>query len=99
LSSTYQGESGERLFPEEVETAEDGRVVDQAGRPVTAGRHEKMANRKGMSSASTPSSILMGLTRHGFIYCPTARRNVISNGLNRDRGDLALCQSVVADGE
>jgi len=43
---TYQGESGEWLFPEEVETTEDGRIVDQAGRPVTAGRHEKMSKSK-----------------------------------------------------
>jgi leucyl-tRNA synthetase len=43
---TYQGESGEWLFPEEVETSEDGRIVDQAGRPVTAGRHEKMSKSK-----------------------------------------------------
>ena len=43
---TYQGGSGEWLFPEEVETTEDGRIVDQAGRPVTAGRHEKMSKSK-----------------------------------------------------
>jgi leucyl-tRNA synthetase len=43
---TYQSEDGEWLFPEEVETTEDGRIVDQAGRPVTAGRHEKMSKSK-----------------------------------------------------
>jgi len=43
---TYQSETGEWLFPEEVETAADGRRVDGAGRPVTAGRHEKMSKSK-----------------------------------------------------
>jgi leucyl-tRNA synthetase len=43
---TYQSEDGEWLFPEEVETTDDGRVVDAAGRPVTAGRHEKMSKSK-----------------------------------------------------
>jgi leucyl-tRNA synthetase len=43
---TYQSEDGEWLFPEEVETTEDGRLVDQAGRPVMAGRHEKMSKSK-----------------------------------------------------
>jgi leucyl-tRNA synthetase len=43
---TYQSETGEWLFPEEVETADNGRLVDAAGRPVTAGRHEKMSKSK-----------------------------------------------------
>jgi leucyl-tRNA synthetase len=43
---TYQSETGEWLFPEEVETTADGRLVDNAGRPVTAGRHEKMSKSK-----------------------------------------------------
>jgi len=43
---TYQSESGEWLFPEEVETTADGRLADTAGRPVTAGRHEKMSKSK-----------------------------------------------------
>ena len=43
---TYQSETGEWLFPEEVETAADGRRVDGSGRPVTAGRHEKMSKSK-----------------------------------------------------
>jgi leucyl-tRNA synthetase len=43
---TYQSETGEWLFPEEVETTEDGRLVDAAGRPVAAGRHEKMSKSK-----------------------------------------------------
>jgi leucyl-tRNA synthetase len=43
---TYQSASGEWLFPEEIETTDDGRIVDQAGRPVTAGRHEKMSKSK-----------------------------------------------------
>ena len=43
---TYQSETGEWLFPEEVHTAEDGRLVDAAGRPVTPGRHEKMSKSK-----------------------------------------------------
>jgi len=42
---TYQSEDGEWLFPEEVETI-DGRLIDAAGRPVTAGRHEKMSKSK-----------------------------------------------------
>ena len=43
---TYQSETGEWLFPEEVEIGDDGRLVDLAGRPVTAGRHEKMSKSK-----------------------------------------------------
>src|SRR5204863_4744650 len=43
---TYRSESGEWLFPEEVETTEDGRIIDKAGRPVMAGRHEKMSKSK-----------------------------------------------------
>jgi leucyl-tRNA synthetase len=43
---TYQSEDGEWLFPEEVETTADGRLVDAAGRPVTPGRHEKMSKSK-----------------------------------------------------
>jgi leucyl-tRNA synthetase len=43
---TYQSETGDWLFPEGVGTAEDGRLVDAAGRPVTAGRHEKMSKSK-----------------------------------------------------
>jgi leucyl-tRNA synthetase len=40
---TYQSADGDWLFPEEVDTADGGRLVDAAGRPVTAGRHEKMS--------------------------------------------------------
>jgi leucyl-tRNA synthetase len=40
---TYQGVDGDWLFPEEVETDALGRPVDAAGRPVIAGRHEKMS--------------------------------------------------------
>jgi leucyl-tRNA synthetase len=43
---TYQSETGEWLFPEEVETDGAGAFVDAAGRPVTAGRHEKMSKSK-----------------------------------------------------
>ena len=43
---TYRDESGEWLFPEEVEVGEDGRLLDLAGRPVIAGRHEKMSKSK-----------------------------------------------------
>ena len=43
---TYQSESGDWLFPEEVETTDDGHLVDLAGRPVTPGRHEKMSKSK-----------------------------------------------------
>jgi leucyl-tRNA synthetase len=43
---TYQSESGEWLFPEEVDTTAEGCLVDTAGRPVTAGRHEKMSKSK-----------------------------------------------------
>jgi leucyl-tRNA synthetase len=43
---TYQSETGEWLFPEEVETTADGRLVDAAGQPVAAGRHEKMSKSK-----------------------------------------------------
>ena len=43
---TYQSEAGDWLFPEEVETDAAGGLVDAAGRPVTAGRHEKMSKSK-----------------------------------------------------
>ena len=43
---TYQNETGEWLFPEAVETDGAGGFVDAAGRPVTAGRHEKMSKSK-----------------------------------------------------
>jgi leucyl-tRNA synthetase len=43
---TYQSEGGEWLFPEEVETTDDGRLVDASGQPVVAGRHEKMSKSK-----------------------------------------------------
>ncbi len=43
---TYRSETGEWLFPEEVETDGLGGFVDAAGRPVTAGRHEKMTKSK-----------------------------------------------------
>ncbi|MFL5268187.1 MAG: leucine--tRNA ligase [Stellaceae bacterium] len=43
---TYQSESGEWLFPAEVDIAQGGGLVDAAGRPVTAGRHEKMSKSK-----------------------------------------------------
>ena len=43
---TYQSETGEWLFPEDVERDTAGRFVDAAGRPVAAGRHEKMSKSK-----------------------------------------------------
>jgi leucyl-tRNA synthetase len=43
---TYQSESGEWLFPEEVEPDAAAGFVDSAGRPVIAGRHEKMSKSK-----------------------------------------------------
>jgi leucyl-tRNA synthetase len=43
---TYQRETGDWLFPEEVNTTDDGRIVDQSGHPVTPGRHEKMSKSK-----------------------------------------------------
>jgi leucyl-tRNA synthetase len=43
---TYQSEKGEWLFPEDVATDGAGAFVDAAGRPVTAGRHEKMSKSK-----------------------------------------------------
>jgi leucyl-tRNA synthetase len=43
---TYQSESGEWLFPDQVGSGEDGHLVDLAGRPVTSGRHEKMSKSK-----------------------------------------------------
>jgi len=43
---TYQSEAGEWLFPEEVSTDDSGRLTDAAGRPVTAGRTEKMSKSK-----------------------------------------------------
>jgi leucyl-tRNA synthetase len=43
---TYQSDTGEWLFPEEVETDGAGGFVDANGRPVTAGRQEKMSKSK-----------------------------------------------------
>jgi len=43
---TYQSETGVWLLPEEVESDDEGGLVDLAGRPVTAGRHEKMSKSK-----------------------------------------------------
>jgi leucyl-tRNA synthetase len=43
---TYQSLTGEWLFPEEVETDGVGRFADANGRPVIAGRHEKMSKSK-----------------------------------------------------
>jgi leucyl-tRNA synthetase len=43
---TYQNEAGDWLFPEEVAADPLGRPVDAAGRPVIAGRHEKMSKSK-----------------------------------------------------
>jgi leucyl-tRNA synthetase len=43
---TYQSETGEWLYPEEVERAAAGNLVDAAGRSVTPGRHEKMSKSK-----------------------------------------------------
>jgi leucyl-tRNA synthetase len=43
---TYQSATGEWLFPEEVEGGGAGGFVDADGRPVIAGRHEKMSKSK-----------------------------------------------------
>ncbi len=46
LHQTYQNEAGDWLFPEEVVTDGNGALADRAGRPVTAGRTEKMSKSK-----------------------------------------------------
>src|SRR5580700_4975341 len=43
---TYQNAEGEWLFPEEVTADAAGRLLDTAGRPVVAGRNEKMSKSK-----------------------------------------------------
>ncbi len=43
---TYQSETGDWLFPEEVASDDTGRLVDGGGRPVVPGRHEKMSKSK-----------------------------------------------------
>ncbi len=43
---TYQNPDGDWLFPEEVETDPAGRLLDRGGRPVAAGRTEKMSKSK-----------------------------------------------------
>jgi leucyl-tRNA synthetase len=43
---TYQSETGEWLFPEEVENTGGEALVDATGRPVSAGRIEKMSKSK-----------------------------------------------------
>jgi len=46
LHQSYQNSAEEWLFPTEVATGADGRLVDEAGRPVTVGRLEKMSKSK-----------------------------------------------------
>src|SRR5712691_11450172 len=46
LHQTYQNDAGEWLFPEEVASGDNGRLLDRAGRPVTTGRTEKMSKSK-----------------------------------------------------
>jgi leucyl-tRNA synthetase len=43
---TYQNAEGEWLFPEEVTSDPAGRLTDESGRPVLAGRLEKMSKSK-----------------------------------------------------
>ena len=43
---TYQNAEGEWLFPEEVASDPAGRLTDETGRPVIAGRNEKMSKSK-----------------------------------------------------
>jgi leucyl-tRNA synthetase len=43
---TYQNAEGEWLFPEEVTSDPAGRLTDETGRPVVAGRNEKMSKSK-----------------------------------------------------
>jgi leucyl-tRNA synthetase len=43
---TYQNAEGEWLFPEEVSSNPAGQPTDQAGRPVSVGRTEKMSKSK-----------------------------------------------------
>jgi leucyl-tRNA synthetase len=43
---TYQNAEGEWLFPEEVSSDAAGRLTDEEGRPVLAGRLEKMSKSK-----------------------------------------------------
>ncbi len=43
---TYQNAEGEWLFPEEVTSDPAGRMIDATGRPVVAGRLEKMSKSK-----------------------------------------------------
>ncbi len=46
LHQTYQNDSGEWLFPEEVASDDKGEFVDRTGRKVTTGRTEKMSKSK-----------------------------------------------------
>src|SRR5437773_2791776 len=46
LHQTYQNSVEEWLFPTDVREADQGRLVDAAGRPVTVGRLEKMSKSK-----------------------------------------------------
>jgi leucyl-tRNA synthetase len=46
LHQTYQNSAEEWLFPKEVSTGADGRLVDADARPVTIGRLEKMSKSK-----------------------------------------------------
>jgi leucyl-tRNA synthetase len=46
LHQTFQNDAGEWIFPSEVRAGADGSLTDVAGRPVTAGRLEKMSKSK-----------------------------------------------------
>jgi leucyl-tRNA synthetase len=68
---TYQNAEGEWLFPEEVTSDPDGRLTDSGGRPVLAGRLEKMSKSK---------KNVVGLERIVEVYgADTARFYLLSN--------------------
>ncbi len=97
---TYRSQTGEWLFPEEVETAAAGELVDGAGRPVIVGRTEKMSQVE--KERRRPRSHRRHLRRRyrpalSVVGQPARARSRMDR--NRDRGDLALRQPVVAAGE
>ena len=97
---TYQSETGEWLFPEEVESRRRAGSSILAGRPVIAGRHEKMSKSKKNVVGLDAIVDTYGADTARLLSAvgqPAGARSRMDR--DRDRGDLALCQPAVADGQ
>ena len=96
---TYQNADGEWLFPEEVSSNPAGQPTDQAGRPVSVGRTEKMSKSKKnvvgldeiVETYGADTARLLPALRQPARARPRMDRH-------RHRGHLALRQPAVAAG-